>query len=146
VADGCASSGFFVASIGVKFYSGIGEHMAKPEIYQELPVRVAGEKILLFDDVADTGESLEFAGRHLEEFGASEITTATIFYKPHSKLEPDYYGSQTDAWIIFPCEVRETIEALSEKWQKAGVSPDEIKNRFLALNFREEWVDFYFKA
>ncbi|PIP53131.1 phosphoribosyltransferase, partial [Candidatus Beckwithbacteria bacterium CG23_combo_of_CG06-09_8_20_14_all_34_8] len=39
-----------VASIGVKFYCGINQRCEKPIIYQQLPIDIIGEKILLFDD------------------------------------------------------------------------------------------------
>ena len=56
-----------LASLGVKFYKGINQRLTKPEIYQELPssVQVAGKRILIFDDVADSGESLSFTVDYL---------------------------------------------------------------------------------
>ena len=68
-----------VASIGLKFYSSINERLDEPIIYQDLPVEVEGESILLFDDVADTGESLKFVFDYLKKRGVKSITVACLF-------------------------------------------------------------------
>jgi hypoxanthine phosphoribosyltransferase len=133
-----------VASIGVKFYKGINQRLNMPEIYQDLPISVRGEKVLLFDDVADTGESLEFTKKYLLEHGVAEVTTATLFYKPHSQFKPDFYGSQITAWIIFPYDAVEMIKVLGGIWLKQGIDEAEIKNRFLQLGFTGHRIDSYF--
>lgn len=134
-----------VASIGVKFYSGINQKLSQPEIYQEIPVSVEGETVLLFDDVADTGESLEFVYQYLLEKKVKKVITATLFYKPHSKFLPDYYGAETKDWIIFPHDIVETINLLVDKWVKNGLSHDEITARFEKLGFKPEIISYYFK-
>ena len=70
-----------VASIGVKFYGGINQKLTRPQIYQDLPEPIKGERILLFDDVADSGGSLEFVQQRLLKFHPKSITTATLLYK-----------------------------------------------------------------
>jgi len=132
-----------VASIGVRFYCGVGERCEKPMIYQQLPVDINGEKILLFDDVADTGESLLFVKDYLHSLGIEDIKTATIFYKPHSKIKPDFFARQTNDWIVFPYEVRETINLLTPKWREEGLADDEIKKRFVGFGFDREQVEYY---
>ncbi len=129
-----------VASIGVKFYAGIDERLEKPQIYQDIPVSVSGETILLYDDVADTGESLAFTKEYLKTRGVEKIITATLFYKPHSKLKPDYYGAETPAWIVFPYEIFEAMEMLTHKWSKQGLKPKEIQKRFDKMRFPPEYI------
>ncbi len=132
-----------VASIGVKFYCGVNERCEKPIIYQQLPVDINGENILLFDDVADTGESLLFVKDYLHAKGIEHIKTATVFYKPHSKIKPDYYGIQTSDWIVFPYEVRETIHQLTPKWKGEGVGDEQIKERFISFGFDRQAVEYF---
>lgn len=133
-----------VASIGVKFYRGIYKKLSKPEIYQDLPEPIKGENILLFDDVADSGGSLEFVQDHLQTKGSHTITTATLFYKPWSTFKPDYFGASTKAWIIFPYDAVDTINILGKKWLAAGLPKKEINRRFLQLGFNPAWVKAYF--
>ena len=133
-----------VASVGLKFYSGINERLEKPIIYQDLPVEVKGERVLLFDDVADTGESLNFVFNHLKKNGVKSITTACLFYKPHSAIKPDYYGEKTLSWIIFPYELKETMGVLVEKWKKQGLQKREIIDRFEQMGFKKEKVRYFY--
>ena len=132
-------------SLGVKFYSGINQRLAKPEVYQDLPVSVEGKKILLFDDVADTGESLVFASEYLMKQGAKEVKTATLFYKERSAIRPDYFGAITAAWIIFPFEIREMMALLGENWREQGKSEADIHARFEKLNFKKIITKYFRK-
>lgn len=132
-----------VASIGVKFYAGINERLKVPQVYQDLPISVKGERVLLFDDVADTGESLQFATEHLLQAGVAEVTTATLFYKPRSIVKPNVYGLETNAWIIFPYELIEASHLLQQKWQAQAIDQDEIDRRFTELGFRVDWIQQY---
>lgn len=132
-----------VASIGVRFYAGVGQRLDQPEIYQDVPVSVADERVLLFDDVADSGESLIFVKEYLDLKGVEHVTTASLFYKPHSKLEPDFYGATTSAWILFPFERREIADELLTQWRAAGVTADEASDRFTSLSYPAEQAAYY---
>lgn len=62
------------------------------------------EKVLLIDDVYETGQSMAAVLAHLK---AKETKIATIFYKPdknETQRVPDYYLQETEEWIIFPHE------------------------------------------
>jgi hypoxanthine phosphoribosyltransferase len=136
-----------VASIGVKFYSGLAERFERPRIYQDLPVAVVDERVLLFDDVADTGASLKFTRDYLLHYrGVANVTTATLMTKPHSVIRPDFSGADTTAWIIFPYDAAEMIETLGERWNGMGVSQEEMAERFAVLGFRAEWIEAFIKA
>jgi len=126
-----------LASLGVKFYKGINQRLNEPSVYQELPIEIKNKKILLFDDVADTGESLRFAKDYLLQKGAKEVKVATLLYKPWSVVEPDYYGATTEAWIIFPFERREMIDLLGKSWTKQGLDQENILKRYQQLGFME---------
>ncbi len=129
-----------VASIGVKFYADINKTLSKPSIYQSLPRKMKGEHVLLFDDVADSGKSLQFTVKHLKKLGVAKITTVTLLKKPSSVFEPDFYAAETSAWIIFPWEVAQAIKTLGSDWQKTQVTELEIKGRMKELGFLDHWV------
>jgi hypoxanthine phosphoribosyltransferase len=78
-----------------------------------------GRKVLLVDDVSDQGDSLLALRAIAKRRGASDVKTATIHYKPWSKLKPDFYVSETDAWIIYPWEVHESIRLILERSREA---------------------------
>lgn len=127
-----------LASLGVKFYSGINKRLDKPEIYQQIPTLIKGKNILIFDDVADTGESLGFTQNYLAEQGAAEVKTATLFIKPWSTFIPNFYEASTDAWIIFPFDKKEMRDLLGASWKKQGASEKEISKRYLQVGLSQE--------
>lgn len=128
-----------IASIGVKFYSGINQKEPTPLVYQDLPLDVSDLRILLFDDVADSGGSLQFVKQLLLERQARLVKTATLYYKPHSALRPDFFGETTDAWIIFPFELREMSQLLMEKWRALGVASRAGRAQLRQLGF-PAWI------
>lgn len=134
-----------VASIGVRFYDGINHRLDKPRIYQELPVTVKGERVLLFDDVADTGGSLIFTKDHLKQQGVTAVVTATLFYKPQSRFLPDFFGEETTAWIIYPFEKREGMGLLQKKWADQNLTLDEITDRFRIMGIKPTVIDLFRK-
>jgi hypoxanthine phosphoribosyltransferase len=134
-----------VASIQVKFYSGIFETKPSPVIAQSLPIPVLKEKLLVFDDVADSGETLIAVKKYLHLCGAKSITSAALFYKSWARFVPDYYGSVTESWIIFPHEIRESIKFVGTNWEKQGLKPREIKQRLIQIGLDKKQVEYFLK-
>jgi len=130
-----------VADVKVEFYLGIAETKGEPVITQPVSVLVKNKKVLIVDDVADTGKSLALVKEHLKEKGASDIRIATIYYKPWSIITPDYFGHQTSHWIIFPWERKETVRRILEKCKKQGVSAEQAKEALVRYGFDRKLVD-----
>jgi len=133
-----------VASIRIQSYTDVGVNR-EPIIYQSLPVSIVGEEVLLFDDVVDSGKTIQVAVRYLEMCGATKIKTATLFYKPKSLIRPVFFAAQTSAWIIFPHEIREAIGQIGKKWLKQGVALKKIKERFLKIGLPADQIDYFLK-
>ena len=130
-----------LANVRVEFYSDVAKHGEKPVVTQPLSVEVKGLKVLIADDVADTGRSLEEVRRHVEERGASEVRLATVYYKPWSVIKPDYYVKETTKWIVFPHEVKETLVSLLKHWLREGVNEEEARRRFIEAGVPTRVVD-----
>jgi len=67
------------------------------------------DRLLIVDDVLDTGHTIDVVIRTLREKARrnapNEIRVAVPFYKPSRNLTdrvPDYYLHETDEWIKFP--------------------------------------------
>lgn len=120
-----------------------GVKLPKPVLEVPLAIPLIGKRVLLFDDVDDTGESLEFSKAYLDFFGAAEMKTATLFHKPHSRIKPDFYGNVTSAWIIFPHERRESIEGLAKKWRRDELPEREIRRRFALIGLPEKEINLF---
>ena len=104
-----------LATIQVQFYVDIAQTKEEPTLKQALNIQVTGKKVLLVDDIADTGKSLQFSKNYLQQQGAAQIKTATLYLKPQSITNPDFYEKQTSNWIIFPWDIKETIRKIIQK-------------------------------
>lgn len=130
-----------LANVATEFYVGIAETKGKPIVTQPVSVSVKGKKVLVVDDVADTGESLQLVRVHLGEEGATEVKIATIYYKPWSVLIPDYYEKETSSWIIFPWERKETVKKVIEKYKRQGKTVDDAKEKLVSSGLDRKLVE-----
>jgi hypoxanthine phosphoribosyltransferase len=138
-----------VANVKAEFYLGVAETRKEPVITQPVSASVQNKKVLVVDDVADTGKSLALVKEHLKERGAGVVRIATIYYKPWSILKPDWFERQTERWIVFPWERKETIKRILDKCKREGVSIERAKealvhhglDRRLAERFIQEIVE-----
>jgi hypoxanthine phosphoribosyltransferase len=103
-----------LASVKTENYVGIGKPSSKPVLTQCLSADVAGKKVLVVDEVADTGESLKLVKEHVLEKGALEVKVAVLYHKPSSAVKPDYYEKETSCWVVFPWETKETLRKIFE--------------------------------
>lgn len=103
------------ATIQIEFYVDINQTKAEPTLKQPLTTKVAHKKVLLVDDIADSGESLKLAKTYLQQQGTSEVKTATLYQKPQSITNPDFYEKQTTNWVVFPWDTKEALRKIIQK-------------------------------
>jgi hypoxanthine phosphoribosyltransferase len=140
-----------LANVSVEYYLGVAETKTEPVLTEGVSTVVTGKKVLIADDVADTGKSLKLLKEHILQQGAKEARTATVYYKPWSVVKPDYYERETRLWVVFPWEIRETIRKIFEKRRDKSVSieeetaklvkaglPKQLTERFLKEMFEEK--------
>jgi hypoxanthine phosphoribosyltransferase len=99
-----------VYTMNVEFYTGVDERLDVPRILPPAPdfVDLDDARILIADDVADTGRTLE----SVEEFCAGkvgEVRTAVLYEKSRSLVKCDYVWRRTDLWINFPWSDRDPV-------------------------------------
>lgn len=73
------------------------------KIKREFAPEVAGKKVLLVEDMINTGKSLAAAKEYLEGKGA-EVKTACLYTTPVSVMQPDYSIRQVPEAVEFPWE------------------------------------------
>ncbi len=89
--------------INVEFYTGVDARLPMPVLLPPVPAAVdlSQKKVLVVDDVADTGETLrmvrDFCATHV-----AETRTAVLYEKSQSVVKCDYVWKRTDEWISFP--------------------------------------------
>ena len=134
-----------LATVTAEHYVGIAETKHEPTITQPVSLQVKGKKVLVVDDVADTGETLKLVKQHLNRQGASEIRFATIYYKPWSVIVPDYHEKETRRWIIFPWERKEAVKEIVEKDIAEGRNVEDIKEKLISSGLNRELVERFIK-
>ena len=127
-----------LASVQIEYYAGVAQKKTIPQIIYPLNADVSNLNVLVVDDVSDTGDSLIIARDHVIHGGANTVKVATLHVKPWTSFRPDYYAEETEAWIVYPWEVKESIRSISAKFLMNGLNQNEIKERLINLGFRED--------
>ncbi|MCF6525577.1 phosphoribosyltransferase [Streptomyces sp. JJ36] len=89
--------------MNVEFYTGVGTTLQMPVMLPPVPnvVDVSRKKVLVADDVADTGRTLKLVHDFCAEHVA-EVRSAVVYEKPGSLVRCEYVWRRTDRWIDFP--------------------------------------------
>jgi uncharacterized protein len=93
--------------VNVEFYDGVGTTLDMPVMLPPVPSAVdfSQKKVLVADDVADSGRTIELVYRFVKDH-VDDVRSAVIYEKPRSVIKCDYVWKRTDRWINFPwsCE------------------------------------------
>ncbi|CAL9489406.1 Xanthine phosphoribosyltransferase [Nocardiopsis dassonvillei] len=92
--------------MNVEFYTGVGTTLDMPVMLPPVPnvVDLSDKRVLVADDVADTGKTLKLVHDFCSEHVA-EVRSAVVYQKPHSLIDCEYVWKHTDRWIDFPWSV-----------------------------------------
>jgi hypoxanthine phosphoribosyltransferase len=101
-------------TMNVEFYTGVDERLEVPMILPPVPelVDLHAERMLIADDVADTGETL----RLVKDFCAgkvAEVRSAVLYEKSPSIVKCEYVWRRTDLWIDFPWSAEAPVTGLA---------------------------------
>ena len=89
--------------MNVEYYTGVDERLPVPVMlppYVDF-VDTDAARILIVDDVADTGHTLRLVYDFCKE-RVAEVQTAVLYEKSHSLVKCDHVWKRTDQWINFP--------------------------------------------
>ena len=134
-----------LASLQIIYYSGVNAKREKPEVLFPLNAQIDGLKVLVVDDVSDSGHSLMAVKEYVEENGAAEVKIATLHYKPWSLYKPDYYAEEVDKWILYPWEPNESVQDLTQMLSEKGYSKEEIKDKLREIGYTENELKRYLR-
>ncbi|MEM1552042.1 MAG: phosphoribosyltransferase [Candidatus Bathyarchaeia archaeon] len=134
-----------LANVKVEFYVGVAETKGEPTLTQPVSVNVAGKRVLVVDEVADTGKSLKLIREHLQNEGAAEVRIAAVYLKPWSIIKPDYYARETSRWIVFPWEIKETIRKIVKKCKEQGKPVENDVEKLVRAGLSRRLVNHFLK-
>ncbi|WP_318566715.1 phosphoribosyltransferase [Salinigranum marinum] len=112
-----------LTSLKMEHYVGTAQKSGEPEVRYPMPEgSVAGKDVLVIDDIADTGGSIERAHEYVHEREPGEVRTATLQLLGTSEFEPDYVGERLNewAWVVYPWNfIEDMIDLVSGVMRKA---------------------------
>ncbi|MYM19666.1 phosphoribosyltransferase [Brevibacterium sp. 5221] len=90
-------------AINVEFYTDVHETLPDPVLLEPMldAEAIKGKRLLVVDDVADSGRTLALVLELLANLGA-DPRSAVIYAKSASVVDPDFVWKRTDEWIVFP--------------------------------------------
>lgn len=113
-----------IYNISIQSYTDLNR--TKLTMSQKLGVSMQGMKVLLVDEIVDSGMSLKRGLSHLKRAKAKTISTVSLHAKPWADPQPDITVSVTDKWVVYPYEVRETVTALWPIWRGRNLSKQDL--------------------
>jgi uncharacterized protein len=99
-------------ALNVEFYTGVGTRLPEPIVLPPMldETSLDGKRVLLVDDVSDSGRTLALVIHLLEASGAT-VKTVVLYTKPHTVQEAHFTWRRTDKWINFPWSVLPPVVA-----------------------------------
>ena len=99
-----------LAVMNVEFYTGIDQRLPVPVVLPPVPqpVDLSGARVLVADDVADTGATLKLVRDFCADLVA-DVRCAVVYEKPRSIVACEYVWRRTDSWIDFPWSAQDPV-------------------------------------
>jgi uncharacterized protein len=118
-----------LVSIKVDHWGITAARDGKASIRYPLKADLSGKKVLIIDDITDTGDSMQVSSEFVKSLKPSEIKTATALHIKTSKFKPDYYGEEIDwKWVVFPWNyVEDMCNIIPKVLGKQPKSVEQIK-------------------
>lgn len=102
---------FNLTSIRVVHYRKAATKEQTAYVQYPLCIPVAGQRVLVVDDVNDSGDTLQVARAHLDSLGPAEVRTAVLHEKTSSPVRADFSAATITEWrwLIYPWAVVEDV-------------------------------------
>ena len=129
-----------LTTIKVEHWGMVATPTEKAVIKFPLYVDIRDKRVLLVDDITDTGDTLRVSLEHLKEFEPKEIRTAVLIHKIISGFLPDYYVRKITQWrwVIFPWHIWEDLTVLIKNMKAVGICCEEDIRRELKSKYNIE--------
>lgn len=100
-----------LTAIQIRHYTGGGQQKEEVEISDPININLKGKKVLIVDDVNDSGETLKVAVDHIKKNEVDHVKTAVLHEKESTSLNADFAGGYLSEWkwLIYQWAVTEDL-------------------------------------
>jgi len=121
-----------LTSMRIAHYTG-AQKSAQARLSIPLNLDVQGMRVLLVDDIDDTGETLQLALEHISPAGPAALKIAVLHHKTTSTCVPDYYAHKIIRWrwITYPWAVVEDVLGFVRRMQPPPAGIEEAITRVM---------------
>lgn len=118
-----------LTSIKIEHYLSGSSVQQQAVIRYPLCVDIKDQRVLLIDDVNDSGDTLDIAIQHLLAAKPSEIRTAVMHHKIVSDFHMDFYAKKVIKWrwLIYPWAVKEDVCSFLQRLSPAPKSIEQAQ-------------------
>jgi hypothetical protein len=121
-----------LTSLKMEHYVGTAQKSDEPEVRYPMPEGSVEDKdVLIIDDIADTGGSIQRAYEYVTERGAEEVRTGTLQLLQTSEFEPDFVGERLEewTWMVYPWNfIEDMIDITTGVMEKADDDTYELED------------------
>lgn len=107
-----------------------------PKIKEGLRAKIKGERLLLVDEVSDSGGTFRTGLKYLKTFKPKSIATLAPYIKSWTNFIPDYWYQKTSKWIIYPYEIKKTVTEIKK---------NNLQINLIKLGLPKNQVSFFIK-
>ena len=117
-----------LTAIQIRHYTGGGQQKEEVEISDPININLKGKKVLIVDDVNDSGETLKVAVDHIKKNEVAKVRTAVLHEKESTSLNADFAGGYLSEWkwLIYQWAATEDLLEFLKKDGMLTADEDEI--------------------
>jgi len=122
-----------LTSIKIDHYSAGSTRQAQAVIRFPLCTDIRDQRVLLVDDVNDSGDTLQIARSHLNDFHPREVRTAVMHHKTTTRIAVDYHARKIIKWrwLVYPWAMQEDISAFLDRLTPSPSSLEKAQQQLL---------------
>lgn len=119
------------ATLRVEHYTQGAQKQQTAKVVDPLTTTPTGQRLLLVDDVSDSGDTFRVALEHVRRAHPAELRTAVLHHKQISHYTPDYFAARVIRWrwLIYPWAAIEDLSGFVQRMTMRPRSPVALAKR-----------------
>ena len=120
-----------LSSVTIRHYDAGGRKLSGARITAPVSIDVHDRRVLVVDDVNDSGETLVAARDHLKGLGAREVRCAVLHEKETSSVRVEYVAERVIGWrwMLYQWALTEDVTAFARRMDPRPATRAELASR-----------------